>query len=256
MSRVLAVLASPHFSPYKTYVRRDRNLVVLLNPKVGSTMFRKVLVEGLIRTGQRPFLGRIWPLNETRRHMTAPFRDYWHAFGHPEHYQFHCFVRNPYARLVSAWNDKMVKGHASEQYPRSMRPLVPRIRRFASKHGLPGAEPSAVIPFPTFVSFVESKPEGQRNQHWDTQCSVLLADLVDYHRVWKMETDFVSGMSEILSTLGIPREWVETRLQKRENVSGLVEETLFDEALAERVYRLYEKDFALFGYDPESWRGM
>lgn len=255
-SRVLAVVASSHFSPYKVYVRRDHGLAVCLNPKVGSTMFRSVLVEGLQSIGARPFLGSIWPLNVTRRYMTAPLRDYWDAFAHSERYRFHCFVRNPYARLVSAWNDKMVKGHASEQYPRSMRPLVPRIRRFAARHGLPGSDPSTVIPFPTFVSFVESKPEGRRNQHWDTQRSVLLAGLVDYHRVFKMETDFVTGTAELLSEIGIPKSRVEERLRKPENVSGRVKERLYDEALAERVFRLYEADFELFDYDPESWREL
>jgi hypothetical protein len=252
----MAAVASPHFSPYKIYVRRDHGLVVCLNPKVGSTMFRKVLVEGLQLVNARPFLGPLWPLNRTRRYMTARFRDYWDAFAHPEGYRFHCFVRNPYARLLSAWNDKMVKGHASEQYPRSMRPLVPRIRRFAARHGLPGSEPSTVIPFPTFVSFVESKPEGERNQHWDTQSSVLLADKIDYHRVYQMETDFVRGMTELLSELGIPGDWVEGRLLKPENVSGRVAERVYDEAIADRVRRLYAVDFERFGYDPESWREL
>jgi hypothetical protein len=256
ISRVAAVLASPHFSPYKTYVRRDRGLVVLLNPKVGSTMFRKVLVEGLRNVGGRPFLGAWWPLNVTRRYMTAPLADYWNAFAHPERYRFYCFVRNPYARLLSAWNDKMVKGHASDQYPRSMRPLVPRIRRFAASNGLAGSEPGSVIPFSTFVSYVESKPEGRRNQHWDTQRSVLLADLVDYHRVYRMETDLVVGTTEILTQLGIPEEWVVEKLQKPENASGRVRERVYDEGLAERVHRLYAVDFERFGYDLESWREL
>jgi len=255
-SRVMSAVTSPHFSPYKIYVRRDHGLAVCLNPKVGSTMFRKVLVEGLRHTRQKPFLNPLWPLNQTRRYMTAPFRDYWDAFANPESYRFHCFVRNPYARLLSAWNDKMVKGHAGEQYPRSMRTLVPRIRRFAARHGLPGSDPSSHVPFPTFVRFVESKPEGHRNQHWDTQRSVLLADKIDYHRIYWMETDFVTGMADVLSELGISREWVEERLRKPENVSGRVEEPVYDEALAERVFNLYRDDFELFGYDPESWREL
>ena len=111
-----------------------------------------------------------------------------------------------------------------------------------------------MIPFPTFLSFVESKPEGRRNQHWDTQSSVLLGDQIDYHRVYKMETDFVDGVAEILSELGIEKEWVEERLRTPENVSGRVTEPVYDEALAERVHRLYEVDFERFGYDPESWR--
>jgi len=256
MSRAWAVLSSPHFSPYKVYVRRDLGIAVCLNPKVGSTMFRKVLVEGLQTVGARPFLRTFWPLNVTRRYMTAPFADYWDAFAHPARYRFHCFVRNPYARLLSAWNDKMVGGHASARYPRSMRPLVPRIRRFALRSGLPGCEHGSVLPFATLVSYVESQPEGKRNQHWDTQRSVLLADLVDYDRVYRMETDLVTGMTEILTQFGIPEPWVVEKLKKPENASGRVAEHVYDEELAARVYRIYAVDFERYGYDRESWHDL
>lgn len=256
LARATAVVTRRHFSPYKMYVRRDRGLAVCLNPKVGTTTFRKVLVEGLQNRGEKPFLGPLWPLNTTRRYMTAPFADYWDALAHPERYRFHCFVRNPYARMLSAWNDKMVKGHSSEQYPRSMRPLVPRIRRFAARWGLPGSDADVVIPFRTFVSYVESQLEGHRNQHWDTQSIVLHTDLIDYHRVFRMETDFVSGTAEILSELGIPAEWVAGKLQNPENASGRVRERVFDEDLAARVYRIYKVDFDRFGYDSESWREL
>jgi len=63
-------------------------------------------------------------------------------------------------------------------------------------------------------------------------------------------------MAEVLSELGISREWVEERLRKPENVSGRVKERVYDEALAERVHALYAADFELFGYDPESWRDL
>lgn len=256
LARVASVVARRHFSPYKLYVRRDHRLAVCLNPKVGTTTFRKVLVEALQNAGEKPFLGSHWPLNTTRRYMTAPFADYWDALAHSEKYRFRCFVRNPYARLLSAWNDKMVKGHSSEQYPRSMRPLVPRIRRFAESRNLPGSDSSAAIPFSTFVTYVESQSEGRRNQHWDTQSSVLLVELIDYERVYKMETDFVSGMSEIFSELDLPADWAVEKLKKPENASGRVKERVFDEALAERVFRIYEVDFDRFGYDPHSWRDL
>ncbi len=252
----MSVVTRPHFSPYKVYVRRDHGLAVCLNPKVGTTTFRKILVEGLRNAGAKPFMAPVWPLNATRRYMTAPFRDYWDAFSHPERYRFFCFVRNPYARLLSAWSDKMVKGHSSEQYPRSMRPLVPKIRKFAARNDLPGSDPREVIPFPTFLSFVESKPEGKRNQHWDTQCSVLHTDLIEYHRVFKMETNFVSGMAEVLSELGLPADWVVEKLRKPENASGQVRERVYDEELAARVERLYEVDFDRFGYDRGSWQEL
>jgi hypothetical protein len=247
--RALSVFRRKHFSPFKAYIRRDHNLVVCLNPKVGSTAFRSILVEGLKRHNLPPLRGRAW-----RRYMTAPLRDYFHAFGQPEAYEFHCFVRNPYARVISAWNDKMVRGHR-EGYSRSMKGLVPTIKAFAGEAGLPGSEPDEVVPFPTFLSFVESKPEGQRNQHWDSQVLVLAADLIPFKGIYDIGEDFAGGMCDVLSRVGIDREWVAQKVARPQNASGRITEPVLDEALAQRVYDLYRRDFDHFGFDPESWQG-
>ena len=256
LSRAWTVFRQAHFSPYKCYLRRDLGLGVLLNPKVGSTAFRQVIVEGLRRVGARPQLGPWWPLSRTRRYTTAPLADFIHAFGHQADYDFRCFVRNPYARVLSAWNDKLVKGFHQPRYPRSMRAFVPKLRRFAAEQGLPGASDDAPFPFPSFLSFIESQAEGTRNQHWDTQRSVLLADHVVYRRVYHMETEFAEGMAETLALVGIPPDWVAEKLARPTNASGKIKNPVYNDELAERVHRLYAVDFKRFGYDPESWRGL
>jgi hypothetical protein len=187
--------------------------------------------------------------------MTAPLRDYRHAFKYPEKYEFHCFVRNPFSRAISAWNDKLVKGH-HEGYPRSMLKLVPVIRRFAKSKGLQGSDPNEVISFDTFVHFVESLPEGERNQHWDTQTSVLHADIISYDHIYQMESDFSLGVCDILTAIGIDRDWVEQTVSQPRNASGKVKEPVLDEALAARMLKLYKQDFSTFGYDEQSWVGM
>lgn len=250
------ILRRPHFSPYKCILRRELRLGVLLNPKVGSTAFRQVMVEGLQRIGARPQLGPWWPLSRTRRYTTASWSDFRHAFNHAADYDFRCFVRNPYARVLSAWNDKLVKGFHQPNYPRSMRSLVPELRRFAAARGLPGATEDAPFPFASFLSYIESQAEGHRNQHWDTQRSVLLADYVPYRHIYPMETAFVTGMADTLALLGIPRDWVIAKLQRPTNASGQIAEPVYTEALAARVHALYAIDFERFGYDPASWRGL
>ena len=255
-SSAWTVFRQPHFSPYKCYLRRDLGLGVLLNPKVGSTAFRKVIVEGLTRAGAKPLLGPWWPLSRTRRYTTAPIGDTFHAFANQGDYDFRCFVRNPYARVLSAWNDKLVKGFHEPRYPRSMRNFVPKLRRFAAEHDLPGASDDAPFPFPSFLSFIESQAEGTRNQHWDTQRSVLLADHVNYRHVYQMETQFVDGMAETLALVGIPPDWVAEKLARPTNASGKIKEPVYNDELAARVHRLYAIDFERFGYDRESWRGM
>ena len=187
--------------------------------------------------------------------MTAPLRDYIHAFRHPEQYEFHCFVRNPFSRAISAWNDKLVKGH-HEGWPRSMVKLMPVIRKFAADHGLQGSDPKEVVSFDTFLHFVESLPEGKRNQHWDTQTSVLHADVIDYDHVHQMETGFAQGVCDILTALGIDENWVQENVGKPRNSSGKKDTSVLNDEIAERMIKLYKQDFVNFGYDEQSWRDL
>jgi hypothetical protein len=246
----------PHFSPYKCYIRRDLKLAVLLNPKVGSTAFRTILVEGLQNLKIKPQLGSLWPMSSKRRYLTAPPADYFHAFNHPAEYDFRCFVRNPYSRVLSAWNDKLVKGFYAPRYPRSMIKFVPKLRRFAAERGIPGASDEAPFPFDSFITYIESQKEGKRNQHWDTQRSVLLSDHVRYRHTYQMETDFIAGMVDTLATAGLDPTWLRAKLSRPTNASGAIENTVYTPELAARVYRIYSCDFEQFGYAQDSWQGL
>jgi len=251
----LALLRRRHFSPYKTYIRRDLGLVVYFNPKVGSTTIKRLLVEGLQTLGVKPMLSRVWPINETRRYLTASLTDHYDLLRNPQRYQFFTFVRNPYARLVSAWKDKLALS-GDDRNARSVRKATALVRRFAVERGLPGNELESAIPFATFVSYVESQDEGRRDQHWDTQRSVLLTDLIPFSRIYRMETEFAAGVTEILTRLGLPEAWAAERLEHPQNASRKLKQPVFDEHLAERVYRCFAPDFEEFGYDRESWRGL
>lgn len=253
---VMSLLFRRHFSPFKTYIRRDLGLAVLLNPKVGSTAFRKILVEGLKQAGERPVLGRFWPLKLERRYLTAPLSHYFDALLHPNRYQFYCFVRNPYARLLSSWKDKVAFGHADNSFPKGVKYLIPELRRFAMQHALPGSEPASEIPFATFIAFVRSQPEGTRNHHWDTQRSVLFTDTIRYERIFRMETEFASGMTEILTRLGLPKDWIVEKLKAPHNPSRKLPQPAYTKQLAAEVQAIYSSDFQQFNYDLDSWQGM
>lgn len=253
---LMQLLRQPHFSFYKAYVQRESAQVVLLNPKVGSTAFREVLVAAMQQQNIGPKRSRYWPMNTARRYMTSPLKDYVHAFAYPEQYEFHCFVRNPYARVLSAWNDKLVKGFYAREYPRSMRKLVPQLRLFAQAHGLQGADDSAPLPFPTFLSFIEQQTAGCRNQHWDTQTSVLCAEFVHFTHIHPIETHFTSGVSQILEPLGVSAQWVHEQLVRPVNASGKLDKKVLDQALADRIYAVYHEDFERFGYARGSWQSL
>jgi hypothetical protein len=252
----LPIVSRPHFSPFKLYIRRDLELAVFLNPKVGTTTFRQILVEGLQAAGAAPGLSRLWPLRDSRRYLSAPPADYLDLLLHPQRYQFHCFVRNPYARLLSAWKNKFVLDENGASAIRSMRSELPVVRHFAERRELAGADAGSPVPFATFVAYVESLREGRRNQHWDTQRSVLATDLINYDHVYQMETEFADGMTQILTRVGLSEAWVAERLQKPRNASRKLHEPAYDADLASRVYQIYREDFEQFGYDRSSWQGL
>jgi hypothetical protein len=254
----LRVLRRRHFSPFKTYVNRDRRTVVVLNPKVGTKSFRQALTDGMraVLGVTDPSGGRYRLFPKAREFQFARIRDYAHAFRFPGEYHFYCFVRNPYARLRSAWQNKFAYGH-EKGYSRSIRRReLPRLRAFASKAGLPGGAQGSAVPFTTFLDYVESQPAGQRDHHWDDQYHVLLMDDICYERCFRMEGEFQTGMRQIFQRIGLVGAAMEDILATERNVSPKDEAPVYTTELAARVRGLYARDFAAFGYDAESWRGL
>ena len=156
------------------------------------------------------------------------------------------FVRNPYERLVSCWADKF-----------QGRPLVggdPFVNvylayRKATDRTLPRGR-DAVLPFPVFVEMAIATCLMRIDPHWSLQDDLIsmpgiTLDLIgkaenfekDYQRVLAhvgMDAEKPSGKSTMKSTMNVSK-----RSQCRD---------YFDDALAKRVHRAFEKDFDRFGY--------
>jgi hypothetical protein len=252
------ILRRRHFSPFKTYVNRERRTVVILNPKVGTKTFRQSLTDGMreVFGTVDPSGGRYRLFKKAREFQFAPLRDYAHAFRFPGEYQFFCFVRNPYARLRSAWQNKFAYGH-EQGYSRSIRRReLPRLRRFARAQNLAGGLDGSAVPFETFLAYVESQAAGRRDHHWDDQYHVLLMDDVRYTACFRMEGEFTDGMRRIFERIGFTSEVMDRLLATQKNASPRNEAPVFTAALAARVLKLYDLDFRTFGYDADSWRGL
>lgn len=252
------MLGEKHFSPFKTYVNRAHRTVVVLNPKVGTKTFRQALTDGMreVQGIADPSEGRYRLFRNARTFPFAPLRDYAHALRFPGEYQFYCFVRNPYARLRSAWQNKFAYGH-DQGYSRSIRRReLPRLRRFARGAGLPGARDGEAIPFTTFLDYVESQPGGTRDHHWDEQHAVLLMDRLRYERWFRMEGEFRAGLEQVFGRIGLAGPTLERALATQKNVSPRQELPVYNDSLAERVHRLYQRDFELFAYSADSWQGL
>ena len=261
--RALRVIACRQFSPFKVFVAREHGVVVVLSPKVGTTTFRHVMRRAYCELLGRQDAsdGRYKLFRKARQFPYSPVGDYFQVFGAPENYNFYGFVRNPYARLKSAWVDKWARGH-EEGYPPSLRRVftgrsdLSQVRRFARQNQLAGARKNSAIPFATFVGFVAAQRTGTRNHHWDEQFCTLFMDRIRYAKLFKMESDFVSGTTEILGRIGVAENWAREALAQPRNQSRKFKGEVFTPELAETVQRIYARDFAALDYDVDSWRGL
>ena len=258
LGRASRILTRPHFSPFKLFVDRENRTVVMLNPKVGTWTLRDGLARGVckFRGWSDASQGRFRLLSNARIFPSASLHDYLHAISHSNEYAFYAFVRNPYARVRSAWLDKLAFGHTTG-YPRSARRrVIGPLRRLARRRGLSGGVPDSAVPFSTFLSYIEAEPAGRRDHHWDEQHAVLLMDDLHYTRVFRLETQFREGLTEIFARIGFASDWVDELVALRRNESTKNVGPVFNADLARRTHAIYARDFAELGYAEDSWRGL
>jgi hypothetical protein len=136
-----------------------------------------------------------------RNQPGTPFVDKLSAFGADEaaeilrgaDWRRFAFVRNPYARLYSAYKNKIAD--LASPYV-GVRATIWRIA--GNPH-----PPAEAPPFEAFVRYVAQQPDAERDGHWRSQAGALCLDLVDYGflgRVERLEAD----LATVLRSLGAP----------------------------------------------------
>jgi hypothetical protein len=155
-----------------------------------------------------------------------------------------CVVRNPYARLVSAWSNKILeRNHA----------YVKLWGQINAHHRI--EDPNHCPSFREFVQWldVQGAPEVW-DSHWRSMCALLLPDTIAYTQVLKTET-LAADVQTLLARIqpgadaqdllarnsvnhSLPRDW----------------QAEYADDTAAIVARHYADDFKTFGYDTESWR--
>lgn len=131
------------------------------------------------------------------------------------------FVRNPWERLVSCWQDKVVKKNMYRFEP---------------------AELIKMRDFRNFVDFVEQLDIEKCDRHICLQSALIDLSEIDY--LGRMEA-FEKDLIEIFGILDVPLEDV-----KKKNKSSYENpfRELYTQELIERVAAIYRKDIQIFGY--------
>ncbi|HXW89050.1 MAG TPA: sulfotransferase family 2 domain-containing protein, partial [Terriglobales bacterium] len=144
------------------------------------------------------------------------------------------FVRNPYTRLASAWKNKIRLCEPDHQYV-----------YLHIKGHLPEQHAKSLVTFEEFVEYIEKHCDLRTcDAHWRRQVDHLFLPALNFSYVGKIE-EMAEGLRRFEKHLRLAQPFPDDL----RNVSGTTGGVRYSRALADKVYCLYEKDFATLGYD-------
>ncbi|KJV06711.1 sulfotransferase family 2 domain-containing protein [Methylocucumis oryzae] len=236
---------------YSSFVGDQLNYVFVETPKAACSTMKWVLTELENRVVKQKQVGK-----ESNPAMVIHLRES-HRIKNLMHIQSNmrlnllnkntvvrfCVVRNPYARLASAWADKIRQKEPG--YERNWQ-LIANYTNTDSKQC-----PS----FPNFVRWVvETQNPKHCNPHWRAMVNLLLPDLIDYTHVIHTE-NLADELQEILNLIAPDKDANILLKKHRTNESLPIEwQNYYDEQTAALVAEFYKEDFAHYGYSITSWQ--
>lgn len=238
---------------YGSYVCPTRQVLYLETPKAACSTMKWILAD---LKGKSPVMRP--GVNETSLAMsihdrsqhpmanltTVPFEIAQMALTSSEWTRF-CVVRNPYARLFSAWAEKI-----RELSPR-FRPIVQDILDWD-----PRSAECVSVSFSSFLHYLISSAskQVQNDAHFLPMSKLLLPDLINYTHILRLE-EFPDEFGAVIARIA-PEANAQTLLANhRVNTSlPLVWQDAYDKETAEAAREIAGDDFRVFGYDADSWR--
>lgn len=219
----------------------EHRLLYVSVPKCASTTIKSVLSALHGRAAVAP------TKIHNRRHTGLPspshigISNFYRLVNSPGTLRF-AFVRNPYARLVSAWADKFQN-----------KPLVAGdsfielylAHRAATDPALP-CGPDKTLSFAQFVDFAIATAHSRVDAHWHSQADLLDMPGIALDFVGKVEC-FGRDFERVLQHVDAgPR--LRYAIGVRNGSRHLPWPDYYSDSLAARVYRTYQRDFDSFGY--------
>ncbi|MGZ9809366.1 sulfotransferase family protein [Pseudoroseicyclus sp. H15] len=204
-------------------------------PKVASTTVKSKLIEveiagsGIPRAQVPPHPDRVGSVH------VKPYQLPPHMLQEVLEGEFtrFCFVRDPFARVLSAYLDKILNEPADRA-------------AFCKGHGVQVEDD---ITFADFVELLWTHRDRRPrwDPHWRPQWLLLRPDLVRYGLIGKIES-FDADFAALDARLGGLLGAYEARAPHRTNAAALLAEHYTPE-IREKVALLYGEDFRRFGYE-------
>lgn len=161
-------------------------------------------------------------------------------------------VRHPFERLLSAYRNKFEDSHPSAKYfqERYGRYIIKKYRKHAAEHDL---KTGCNVSFREFVQYLIN--EGLTNEHWKSIFELCRPCSVNYTFIGKYEK-FEEDSQALLDMVGAP--YLVFPHTRSGGTSDVLRKYYQQLSLGEieRLYRLYEFDFKMFGYDLENILGF
>jgi len=220
----------PHRSlAYHVHALPEHGLVYIKNPKAACSTV--LLWLDRLHTGDHSFSPdnihtdhRLPRVPEVGRHRIARMLS-------GEGYSF-TFVRDPLRRFQSAYLDKITG--TPEQWRTQIQTAL-------------GQEPDGdrAVSLDEFVAGIEAQdPVGEMDPHWRPQHINVMASLITYDHIGRIET-FDADLAVIREGAGLPPVPVEARNVAKRPSAGILADR---PDLEERVRAIYAADFETFGY--------
>ena len=212
------------------------NAIYFPIPRIASTSLKTQFKKELGLPGPAPHATR----------FPAPDRDKLEAGFYSDYFKF-CFVRNPWARLVSCYQRLLNKRNINQTY------WTKFLFYFMPKSSNSGRHRLAALPvlngymsFNEFVSAVANIPDEYANKHFRSQYTFLYNArgklLVDY--IGHLET-FDADFQHVARRVGLSGEIPQDRPRpKRRSYKDY-----YDKDTWEIVAQRYQKDIEILGYE-------
>lgn len=157
------------------------------------------------------------------------------AQQYSDYFQF-AFVRNPWDRLVSCWQNKIVSRGSFDN--------APWLQRLSRKKSLEISESDfeKLQDFPRFVDWIEQHRIGEVEIHVRPQSALI--DLNNCDFFGRMES-FEDDLAHVFERIGLRTD---NRTVRNQTSGRKRYQDYYTPELADRVGALYNKDVQLFGY--------
>lgn len=229
---------------YHSRVSVEHKYLAMAVPKVGCSTIKRTLhaFEGFAPAERLALEHTAAP--DHRLTSLSP-KQLANAIESPDWLRF-TFVRNPYARLLSAWKSKILAPDDTQYAP-----LRAEIR---AAFNYPTAdEDSPVVAFGDFVRFITTPGTRMaQDGHFERQFHVGGHNVIRYDVVGRFE-NFAEDFATVLTRLGAGDDVLALAHEVTNPTSALPASAAYDSELAAIAFAHYRVDFVAFGYDRDSW---